>query len=45
MSKRILVIDEDEGVRMSFTRALEDTVFQVATTERDITKLEDLKVE
>jgi CheY-like chemotaxis protein len=33
MSKRILVIDDDEAVRKSFVLALEDTGYLVETTE------------
>jgi len=33
MSKRILVIDDDEAVRKSFTLALEDTGYHVDTAE------------
>ena len=33
MSKRILVIDDDEAIRKSFMLALEDTVYQVDTAE------------
>jgi len=33
MSKRILVIDDEEATRMSFTLALEDTGFKVDTAE------------
>jgi DNA-binding response OmpR family regulator len=33
MSKRILVIDDEEAIRMSFTLALKDTGFQVDTAE------------
>jgi len=33
MSKRILVIDDEEATRMSFTLALEDAGFQVDTAE------------
>ena len=33
MSKRILVIDDDEAIRNSFTLALEDTGYQVDTAE------------
>ena len=33
MSKRILVIDDDESIRKSFTLALEDTAYQVDTVE------------
>ncbi len=33
MSKRILVIDDEEAVRMSFILALEDTGFEVDTAE------------
>ena len=33
MSKRILVIDDDEAVRKSFILALEDTDYQVETVE------------
>ena len=33
MSKRILVIDDEEAARMSFTLALEDTGFEVDTAE------------
>jgi len=33
MSKRILVIDDEETTRMSFTLALEDTGFEVDTAE------------
>ena len=33
MSERILVIDDEEAVRMSFTSALEDTGFEVDTAE------------
>ncbi len=33
MSKNILVIDDDEGIRQSFALALEDTEYQVDTAE------------
>ena len=33
MSKRILVIDDDEAIRKSFMLALEDTVYEVDTAE------------
>jgi len=33
MSKRILIIDDDEAVRRSFISALEDSKFQVDTAE------------
>jgi len=33
MSKRILVIDDEEGTRMSFILALKDTEFEVDTAE------------
>jgi DNA-binding response OmpR family regulator len=33
MSKRILVIDDDEGIRKSFNLALEDTGYEVDTAE------------
>lgn len=33
MSKRVLVIDDEEAVRKSFTLALEDTDYQVDTAE------------
>jgi len=33
MTKRILVIDDDEGIRKLFLRALEDTPYQVDTAE------------
>lgn len=33
MSKRILVIDDEEGTRMSFVLALRDTEFEVDTAE------------
>ncbi len=33
MNKRILVIDDEEAIRMSFTLALEDTGFEVDTAE------------
>jgi len=33
MSKRILVIDDDEGIRKLFIRALEDTPYRVDTAE------------
>ena len=33
MNKRILVIDDDEGIRKLFKRALEDTSYQVDTAE------------
>ncbi|MEW6379753.1 MAG: response regulator [bacterium] len=33
MSKRILVIDDSKGIRDSFTLALEDTDYQVHTSE------------
>jgi len=33
MSKRILVIDDEEGTRMSFILALKDTGFEVDTAE------------
>jgi len=33
MNKRILVIDDDESIRKSFTLALEDTAYQVDTAE------------
>ena len=33
MVKRILVIDDDEGIRKLFVRALEDTPYQVDTAE------------
>lgn len=33
MSKRVLVIDDDEAIRKSFTLALEDTDFGVYTAE------------
>jgi len=33
MSKRILVIDDDESIRKSFILALEDTEYQVDTAE------------
>ena len=33
MSKRILVIDDEEGTRMSFILALRDTEFEVDTAE------------
>ena len=33
MSKQILVIDDDEAVRKSFTLALEDTGYQIDTVE------------
>lgn len=34
MSKNILVIDDDAGIRQSFALALEDTGYQVDTAER-----------
>ncbi len=33
MSKRVLVIDDEEAIRKSFTLALEDTDYQVDTAE------------
>lgn len=33
MSKRILVIDDDEGIRKLFIRALDDTPYKVDTAE------------
>jgi DNA-binding response OmpR family regulator len=33
MSKHVLVIDDDEAIRKSFTLALEDTGYQVETAE------------
>jgi len=33
MTKRILVIDDEEAIRKSFILALEDTAYQVDTAE------------
>jgi len=33
MNKRVLIIDDDEGIRKLFKRALEDTPYQVETAE------------
>jgi len=46
MSKRILVIDDEEAIRKSFSLALEDTGYQLDTVEsgnRGIEKAQDTK--
>lgn len=43
MSKNILVIDDEEGVRKSFILALEDTNYQVDTAESGNIALKKLK--
>ena len=44
MNKRILVIDDDEGIRKLFKRALEETSYQVDTAESGLVgvKMQDV---
>ena len=43
--KRVLVIDDDGGVRESFRAALEDAGYQVSTAENGVSGIESAQAE